>query len=596
MKKSLFISIFYGLITLGAISFISCIQQSTDEINYTVKYHTNRSTAPESFTVKPDTVLTAEELPDLYEEGCVFNGWYDGDTLAKAGEYKVTHNVILEASWKKNRNGENINDGESTTTYSVVHYLQKLTGVGYVQVADYNQSFIGKSGTLTDAVSLEIEGFIPKEITQEEIASDGSTIIKVYYDRKEIVINFDTDGGNIINSITGLYGAHISNVEIPVKDGFEFIGWDPELPSKFKNNITLKAKWKNNYVSGINFTFIQNEIELTFDRTCITAASGYSSYKWFINQKELTEKGNTIYLPCKSGFYDVSVIVKDSKGNLLSTSGTVTLNPENTNKEFVKVTGSLVYRGTEITPGLKDYKYFDYFSDYYSVLLSDFYICSHEVTQDEYEKVMKSNPSSGNSTDEFNERQECRPVENISWYEAIAYCNSRSVQEGLNPCYRINDRVDFYETIPTVINTSWNNIICDTSANGYRLPTEVEWEYAARGGYIGFINEKQNKYSGSDTLGDVAWYKSNSSDKTHQSSQKLSNLMGLYDFSGNVSEWCFDIYSKEKNYSDSTGINRVIRGGSYEDIEDNCKLSYRKSSAPTIKYKNVGLRLVRSSL
>lgn len=190
-----------------------------------------------------------------------------------------------------------------------------------------------------------------------------------------------------------------------------------------------------------------------------------------------------------------------------------------------------------------------------------FYICDHPVTQAEYQAIMGYNPSEFKG---FN-----NPVEQVSWYNAVWYCNKRSEKEGLTPCYTGDGA----------------NIECDFKADGYRLPTEEEWAFAASGG-----NESNGyKYSGSDNIDEVAWYSENSDDKTHPVKKKKANELGLYDMSGNVWEWCWDGHAG----------SRAIRGGSWKNgcIEVSCSSSNDPNyeyGYPYFAYGILGFRVVRS--
>ena len=237
----------------------------------------------------------------------------------------------------------------------------------------------------------------------------------------------------------------------------------------------------------------------------------------------------------------------------------------------------------------------------------DIYMCDHEVTQKEWQDVMGSNPSRFSSNPATDEEQENRPVEKINWYMAIAYCNKRSIKEGLTPCYSVKvgeTEVDWenlkYADIPTIDNADWNATVCDFSKNGYRLPTEAEWEYAARGG---IADTDKLVWAGTTTKSELekyAWYKDNSDSKTHEVKKKLPNGYGLYDMSGNVWEWCWDRYgSYAASATDPTGAesgsDRIRRGGSWFNPAYYCRASYRHSDdSPTHRDIHLGFRLVRT--
>lgn len=205
-----------------------------------------------------------------------------------------------------------------------------------------------------------------------------------------------------------------------------------------------------------------------------------------------------------------------------------------------------------------------------------FALSETEVTQGQYQAVMGENPSHFKDLPDW----EMLPVEQVSWLDAVEYCNKLSASEGLSPCYVLlqGDEV------------KWEGLECQ----GYRLPTEAEWEYAARA-------DETTEYAGSDQFDEVAWHNGNSDSKTHPVGTKKANAWFLRDLSGNVWEWVWDWYAE--NYKEAggqdpigpaSGSKRVMRGGSWRGAAVNARVAHRDRDAPAFHGHNVGFRLARS--
>lgn len=214
----------------------------------------------------------------------------------------------------------------------------------------------------------------------------------------------------------------------------------------------------------------------------------------------------------------------------------------------------------------------------------NFSILATEVTQELYESVMGENPSKFKGEKNL-------PVENVSWVDAVSFCNELSVKEGLKPCYSYKENTNAAQWgLDNDEMSEWSenkwakfnkNFACDTTADGYRLPTVAEWQWAAMGGQV-------FKCSGSDNLDEVGWYDKNSEEKTHPVAQKKPNGYGLYDMSGNVWEWCWD---SDPDYSKL----RYSCGGSWYDYAYFCVVDDGNWNDASDTRNDLGFRVVRST-
>ena len=233
----------------------------------------------------------------------------------------------------------------------------------------------------------------------------------------------------------------------------------------------------------------------------------------------------------------------------------------------------------------------------HTVSLSAYLIGETEVTQELWQAVMGNNPSRYSNNPDGSDVQGKRPVEQVNWYDAIAFCNKLSKACNLEPCYTVKD-INFdtltFDDIPTSRNADWDNAVCDWSKSGFRLPTEAEWEWAAKGGaeheWAGTDNESVLKY--------YAWHEENSDNKTHEVKKKLPNGYGLYDMSGNVWEWCWDWIAilpsplPPDYVGPASGSSRITRGGSWFQLAVFGARACRNSTEPFYRPSNLGLRLV----
>ncbi len=344
-------------------------------------------------------------------------------------------------------------------------------------------------------------------------------------------------------------------------------------------NITIEMLTHTSF--RVIWTYANENVQFQIDRK-IGDSEWVDQYKMLRGEVKQFIETN---LPMGSTItYRITVFTEDKTSIPAEKTITMKLMVE---ESFVLIEGGIFQMGSN-TGSLME-------QPVHQVTLSSFYLSKYELSQWKYKKIMKDNPS-------YFSADTLRPVEEVSWYNAIEYCNKRSIKEGLTPCYNYS----IYGNDPAFWPLGWDsdynnyvNLTCNWNVNGYRLPTEAEWEFAARGGIL----TNNYLYSGSNDLGTVGWFFSNAGSASHPLGLKQPNELGIHDMSGNNWEWCWDIYDSYQNGEQInptgavSGIHRVLRGGSWMYQPDFCRVANRNHGyTPTSFNCNIGFRLCRTSI
>jgi len=407
-------------------------------------------------------------------------------------------------------------------------------------------------------VDYKLDAYIPTIVSQPSMKPDGALSVSGS-------VVYGTFGYQWYKNGVALAGGTGQSAEIPFSAGLSSGTYTVKLSNSFGSVSSAGVNFDRNVALRPYIPTIVSQPSMTPDGALSVSGSvvyGTFGYQWYKNGVAVA--GGTgqsaeiaFYAGLSSGTYAVKL--SNSFGSVVSNS----VKFDRTKfSMFASVLGGTLPGDSELS----------------GQVVSNFQIGKTEVTWGEWKTVREWAATHGYSdlADVGAGSVDPYPVINVSWYDVVKWCNAKSEKEGKTPVYQVSGvTYKSGESDPTV----------KTSANGYRLPTELEWEWAARGGR----QTHGYTYSGSNDLNAVGWYSDNSSGASHEVGTKAANELGIFDMTGNVWEWCWDLYSSDFVY-------RRLRGGSWDDDASSATVSFRGYIGnPGYRDVSTGFRLACSS-
>ena len=537
--------------------------------NYTVSFNANGGT--EVSSIKTGIL---QEIPFTEKENYEFAGWYENSSLS--GEkitvpYTVKQDITLYAKW-------------------LPTYLVTLETDGGSEIASFRARTIESVQEPEKSGFTFIEWYLDSGLNNKAdfplTISKDTTLYAAY--KKNFTVTFETNGGSEVNSVSSYI---VKESPETTKANKSLSGWYLDSEYKDENkvtfpfypteDVTLFAKW------------VSEMYTITYDSNRATGGT--------VPKTVQVEKGS-------------SFVISANTGNLTKTGYAFTKWSTSTDGE----SGQTYAPGDSLIPSKNMTLYAQWGKDYAAMVtvpggsfyldvpnktrpkitLSSFQIAQYELTYELWLEVYRWAIDNGYNVGSAKKGYAANdaykdfvPATDISWNEACVWLNAYSEYKGLEPVY-YRGNIVWKDYTSTSGSFSWNQ-----TKNGYRLPTECEWEFAAGGG----SEEEHDKYiyAGSNTIDDVAWYSRNSGNEAHKVGTRKANKLGLYDMSGNVKEWCFD-YSADWGTGELTnpvhwnGSNKIKRGGSLA-YTSYSKIYERDSAASTDSCYDCGIRIARNA-